>query len=34
VARREAETALGGGSLLHNRLMLAAQSEPAQSIRL
>lgn len=34
VARREAEVALGGGSLLHNRVMLAAQSAPSERIRL
>ncbi len=34
VARREAETALGGGSLLNNRVTLAAQSGPVETIRL
>jgi hypothetical protein len=34
-ARREAETALAGRrTLLHNRVMLAGQAEPIQSIRL
>jgi len=33
-ARREAETALSGRrTLLHNRIMLAAQTEPMQPIR-
>ncbi len=35
LARRAAEMALGGRrTLLHNRVMLAAQSEPMQPIRL